>query len=81
MKEANTYIGKSFHDSINTYIGKYSHDSESTEKKLETSSPKSSTHEEKDKTTDKHKIDKDNLSPKKKTQAVNLSPNFKSMEI
>ena len=79
MKEANTYIGKYFHDSINTYIGKYSHDSESTEKKLDTSSSKSFKYDKKDKTTDKYKITKDNIRIKEKSQVAKLPPNCKSM--
>ena len=81
MEEANTYISKSSLDSANTYIGNFLHNSESTGQKIDTFSSKPSKYDEKDKTTDKHKIAKDNLSPKEKYQATNLPPNFKSMDI
>ena len=81
MEEANTYIGKSSLDSTNTYIGKFSHNSKNTGQKLDTFSSKPSKQDEKDKTTDKHKIAKDNISPKEKSQTANLPSNFKSMDI
>ena len=64
MEETNTYIGKSSLDSTNTCIGKISNNFESTGQKVDTSSSKPSKQDEKDKTTDKHKIVKEILSPK-----------------